>query len=67
MKAILGGKDARCYENSRAYNPDFKVANNNFEIVKGRVLGFWGRRNSPPFLLLRFSFYVQGLKRNLVF
>lgn len=49
MKAILGGKDAQDVENSRACNPDFKVANNNFKIVNGFVLEFWGRRNSPLF------------------
>jgi hypothetical protein len=49
MKATLGGKDARCDGNSRAYNPDLKIANNNFEIAKGTVLGFGGRRNSPLF------------------
>ena len=49
MKAILGGKDAQDVENFRAYYPDFKTANNNFKIVKGLVLEFGGRRNSPLF------------------
>ena len=49
MKATLGGKDARSIENSRAYYPDFKTANNGFKIVNGLVLGFGGRRNSPLF------------------
>jgi hypothetical protein len=49
MKAILGGKDAQSVENSRAYYPDLKIANNNFEIANGRVLGFGGRSNSPLF------------------
>jgi hypothetical protein len=52
MKATLGGKDARSIEKSRAYNPDLKVANNNFEIVKGRVLRFWGEKKFSPFFLI---------------
>jgi len=50
MKATLGGKDARCCENSRAYNPDLKIANNNFEIAKGRGLGFGGEEILPFFI-----------------
>jgi hypothetical protein len=40
MKATLGGKDARCYENSGAYDPDLKIANNNFEIPVDSEDGF---------------------------
>ena len=48
MKAILGGKDAQGAENSRAYDPDFEIASNNFKIFNGLVLAFGGgRRNSP--------------------
>lgn len=66
MKAILGGKDARSDENSRVYNPDLEIANNNFKIVKGLVLGFEGRRISPLFFYLRIpssfiAFMTAGL------
>ena len=40
MKAILGGRDAQSIENSRAYFPNFKIANNGFKIVKGLALEF---------------------------
>jgi hypothetical protein len=48
MKAILGGKDARSIENSRAYYPDLRIANKNFKIVNGVSLGFWGRVEILP-------------------
>jgi hypothetical protein len=51
MKAILGGKDARSVENSRAYYPDFRIANNNFKVVNGLGLGFWGKKKFFPFFL----------------
>ncbi len=54
MMAILGGKDAQSVESSRAYYPDFKIANNSFKIVNGLVLGFGGRRNSPLFYKTKF-------------
>ena len=49
MKAILGGKDAQGAENSRAYNPDFQIASNNFKIVNGLVLAFGGEKKFSPF------------------
>ena len=51
MKAILGGKDAQGAENSRAYNPDFEIASNNFKIVNGLVLALGGGEEGVPFLL----------------
>lgn len=49
MKATLGGKDAQRIENSRAYYPDFKIANNCFKIVNGVVLEFGGEKKFSPF------------------
>ena len=56
MKAILGGKDAQSVENSRPYNPDLKIANNNFEVANGRVLGFGGEEILPFFISLSLKF-----------
>jgi hypothetical protein len=47
MKAILGGKDAQSVGNSRAYFPDFKIANNGFKIVNGWLLGLGGEEILP--------------------
>lgn len=49
-EGCLGGKDAQRTENSRAYNPDFKIANNSFKIVNGFVLGFGGEEILPFFI-----------------
>lgn len=43
--------DAQGSKITRARSSDFKVANNNFRIIKDLSLRFWGRRNSPPFFV----------------
>jgi len=49
MKATLGGRDAQSVENSRAYYPDLKIANNNFKVINGMVLGLGGEKKFSPF------------------
>jgi hypothetical protein len=44
-----GGKDAQDIENRKANYPNFKIANNNFKIIKGLVLGFGGEEILPFF------------------
>jgi hypothetical protein len=52
----LGGRDAQDVKNIRAYYPDFKTANNCFEIVNGLVLVFGGRIFLPFF----YSLHIQN-------
>ena len=52
MKVYLsGGMDAQGSKTIGIDNSDFKVANNNFRIIKELSLRFWGRSNSLLFFI----------------